>query len=77
MSERVRRREFLRRTALGIGALTAAPALLELSSRRAALAQRAGTLNYGMAGGFDTLDVTTTTFTRVGRIGLHVVDPLV
>lgn len=77
MSERVRRREFLRRTALGIGALTAAPALLELSSRRAALAQSTGTLTYGMAGGFDTLDVTTTTFTRVGRIGLHVVDPLV
>lgn len=77
MSERVRRREFLRRTALGIGALTAAPALFELSSRRAALAQSTGTLTYGMAGGFDTLDVTTTTFTRVGRIGLHVVDPLV
>ncbi len=77
MTQRMKRREFLRKAGLGIGALTVASALLELSGQRAALAQSTGTLTYGMAGGFDTLDVTTTTFTRVGRIGLHVVDPLV
>ncbi len=77
MAGRVKRREFLRKAGMGIGALTAGPALLELAGRRAALAQSTGTLTYGMAGGFDTLDVTATTFTRVGRIGLHVVDPLV
>ncbi len=34
-------------------------------------------LTYGMAGTFDKLDPNATTFSRVGRIALHVVDPLV
>ncbi len=78
---RVTRREFLRRAGAGAGALATASALsaLGVAGRwpAPAFAQGAGTLVYGMAGGFDTLDVTTTTFTRVGRIGLHLVDPLV
>lgn len=73
----LKRREFLRRAGIGIGALAAAEMLPGLRLPRAALAQSAGTLTYGLAGGFDTLDVTVTTFTRVGRFGLHVVDPLV
>ncbi len=39
-----------------------------------ALAQ---TLNYGMGGNFDQVDPNITTFTRVGRITLHVVEPLI
>jgi peptide/nickel transport system substrate-binding protein len=79
MADRMRRRDFLRRAGVGIGALAVGPTLMHLSGRGTALAQAqsTGTLTYGMAGGFDTLDVTTTTFTRVGRIGLHIVDPLV
>ncbi|MDR7544236.1 MAG: ABC transporter substrate-binding protein [Armatimonadota bacterium] len=79
MMERIRRRELIRRAGAGLGALAASQALPHLAWPRAALAQAqaTGTLTYGMAGGFDTLDVTVTTFTRVGRIGLHVVDPLV
>jgi peptide/nickel transport system substrate-binding protein len=73
----MKRREFLRRAGIGIGALAAAEMLPGLRLPRAALAQSTGTLTYGLAGGFDTLDVTVTTFTRVGRFGLHVVDPLV
>jgi peptide/nickel transport system substrate-binding protein len=42
-----------------------------------ALAQGQNTLTYGMSLPPDTLDVTVTTSTGVGRIGLHVVDPLV
>jgi peptide/nickel transport system substrate-binding protein len=75
--ERIRRRELLRRAGIGAGALAASQVLPGLGLPRPALAQGATTLTYGMAGGFDTLDVTTTTFTRVGRIGLHIVDPLV
>ncbi len=41
------------------------------------LAQSQDTLTYGMSLPPDTLDVTVTTSTGVGRIGLHVVDPLV
>jgi peptide/nickel transport system substrate-binding protein len=77
MMERIRRREFIRRAGAGAGALAVSHALWGLGWPRAAQAQATGTLTYGMAGGFDTLDVTVTTFTRVGRIGLHVVDPLV
>jgi len=40
----------------------------------AALAQ---TVTYGMGGNFDQVDPNLTTFTRVGRITLHVVEPLV
>jgi len=74
--DRIGRREFLKRAGIGAGALATAhawPRLLLPS----AYAQTTGTLTYGMAGGFDTLDVTATTFTRVGRIALHIVDPLV
>ena len=34
-------------------------------------------LTYGMAGTFDKLDPNATTFSRVGRVALHFVDPLV
>ena len=37
----------------------------------------AQTLNYGMAGNFDQVDPNLTTFTRVARITLQVVEPLV
>ena len=36
----------------------------------------AQTLTYGMGGNFDQVDPNITTFTRVGRITLHVVEPL-
>jgi peptide/nickel transport system substrate-binding protein len=36
----------------------------------------AQTLTYGMGGTFDRLDPNITTFTRVGRITLHIVEPL-
>jgi peptide/nickel transport system substrate-binding protein len=72
--DRIPRREFLKRAGMGVGAL-AASQVLPLLTR--AYAQSTGTLTYGMAGGFDTLDVTATTFTRVGRIALHIIDPLV
>jgi peptide/nickel transport system substrate-binding protein len=72
----MRRREFLRRAGIGLGALAASQALPRWLLPDAQ-AQGTGTLTYGMAGGFDTLDVTATTFTRVGRIGLHIIDPLV
>ncbi|OLC29395.1 MAG: hypothetical protein AUH31_07140 [Armatimonadetes bacterium 13_1_40CM_64_14] len=72
--DRIPRREFLKRAGMGVGAL-AASQVLPLLTR--AYAQGIGTLTYGMAGGFDTLDVTATTFTRVGRIALHIIDPLV
>lgn len=34
------------------------------------------TLRYGLAGNFDKLDPNATTFSRVGQIALHLVDPL-
>lgn len=37
----------------------------------------AQTLTYGMGGNFDKLDPNATTFTRVGRITYHVVEPLI
>lgn len=37
----------------------------------------AQTLTYGMAGNFDKVDPNATTFTRVGRITINVVEPLV
>ena len=36
-----------------------------------------GTLIYGLATKFDTLDPTVTTFSVIGKIGYHVFDPLV
>ena len=36
-----------------------------------------GTLTYGLATKFDTLDPTVTTFSVVGKLGYHVFDPLV
>ncbi|HEY6101931.1 MAG TPA: ABC transporter substrate-binding protein [bacterium] len=74
--DRIRRREFLKRVGIGAGALATAQAWPRILLP-AAQAQAPTTLTYGMAGGFDSLDVTTTTFTRVGRIGLHIIDPLV
>lgn len=35
------------------------------------------TMTYGMAGTFDKLDPNATTFTRVSRVTLHVVEPLI
>src|SRR3989442_14254050 len=75
--ERLKRRELFRRAGWGLSALAASQVLHRLSLPGPAYAQATGTMTYGMAGGFDTLDVTATTFTRVGRIGLHIVDPLV
>jgi peptide/nickel transport system substrate-binding protein len=72
----MRRREFLKRVGIGAGAAMTASAWPRILLP-AAQAQAVSTLTYGMAGGFDTLDVTATTFTRVGRIALHIVDPLV
>lgn len=77
MEARITRREALRRAGLAAGALAAGSTVASLGRPLPVLGQAADTLVYGMAGGFDTLDVTVTTFTRVGRIGLHVVDPLV
>lgn len=37
----------------------------------------AQTLTYGMGGNFDKVDPNATTFTRVGRISHHVVEPLI
>lgn len=73
---RMKRREFLKRVGIGVGALATSQALPRLFLP-GAYAQSTGILTYGMAGGFDTLDVTATTFTRVGRIALHIIDPLV
>src|SRR2546429_4103639 len=75
--ERIKGRGLFRRAGWGLGALAVSQMLSRLSMPGRAYAQATGTLTYGMAGGFDTLDVTATTFTRVGRIGLHLVDPLV
>src|SRR2546430_11045643 len=75
--ERIKRRELFRRAGWGLGALAVSQMLPRLSMPGRAYAQATGTLTYGMAGGFDTLDVTATTFTRGGRIGLHLLDPLV
>ena len=77
MSRGMTRRKFLKTAgAAGIGAAALTP-LLQAVSREVALAQTGGTLIYGMASPFDTLDVTVTTSSYVGRMGLHVVDPLV
>ena len=50
------------------------PLLAVLVLVPATLAQ---TVTYGMGGNFDQVDPNLTTFTRVGRITLHVVEPLV
>lgn len=34
-------------------------------------------LTYGLAGTFDKIDPNATTFSRVGRVALHIVDPLI
>jgi peptide/nickel transport system substrate-binding protein len=76
MARRVGRRAFLRTIGSGIGAATVGSALMKHSSRVAHAAQ-SGTLTYGMASSPDTLDVTVTTSSFTGRIGLHLSDPLV
>lgn len=77
MSEGMTRRRFLGAAGAGLGAAALAPLLGTLPQPEVVLAQGADTLVYGMASPFDTLDVTVTTATVVGRMGLHVVDPLV
>jgi peptide/nickel transport system substrate-binding protein len=65
---------------------TAAPAATEAPAAPAATAAPAApaattvdgpTLRYGLAGNFDKLDPNATTFSRVGQIALHLVDPLI
>lgn len=77
MSERISRREALRRAGLTAGAMALGPALAHMGRTERALAQASDTLIYGMASPFDTLDTTVTTSSYTGRMGLHVVDPLV
>jgi len=72
MSERISRREALRRAGLTAGAMTLGPTLAHLSRPDRALAQASDTLIYGMASPFDTLDTTVTTSSYTGRMGLHV-----
>src|SRR3990172_10548412 len=77
MSRGMTRRRFLGAAGAGLGAAALSPFLRTLPRPEAVLAQSTDTLIYGMASPFDTLDVTTTTSSYVGRMGLHVVDPLV
>ncbi len=77
MSRGMTRRRFLGVAGAGIGAAALSPFLRTLPHPDVVLAQAGDTLTYGMASPFDTLDVTVTTSTYVGRMGLHVVDPLV
>ncbi len=77
MSRGMTRRRFLGVAGAGLGAAALSPLLRTLPRPEVVLAQSADTLVYGMASPFDTLDVTTTTSSYVGRMGLHVVDPLV
>ncbi len=77
MSQGLSRRRFLRVAGAGIGATALAPFLRVAPRPDIVLAQGQDTLTYGMSLPPDTLDVTVTTSTGVGRIGLHVVDPLV
>ena len=77
MGRGMTRRRFLKVAGAGIGAAALSPLLQTASRPELALAQTSDTLFYGMASPFDTLDVTVTTATVVGRMGLHIVDPLV
>lgn len=54
-----------------------APAATEAPAAEPAPAADAPTLRYGLAGTFDKLDPNATTFSRVGQIALHIVDPLI
>lgn len=68
--------------AASIPAASAAAASVEASAAPSPAASAAGAasdavLTYGMAGNFDKLDPNATTFSRVGRIMLHIADPLV
>ena len=77
MIRRVSRRRFLRHAAVRMGALTLASRLIDLGHPAPASAQSKGTLTCGLAMGPETMDVTVTTSSDTGRIGLHLVDPLV
>ncbi len=59
-------------------AATAAPAAAatEAPAAPAATIVDGPTLRYGLAGNFDKLDPNATTFSRVGQIALHIIDPL-
>ncbi len=54
-----------------------APAPAATEAPAPAPAGAAPTLRYGLAGTFDKLDPNATTFSRVGQIALHIVDPLI
>ena len=58
-------------------AATTAPATDAATTAPAGAATDGAVLTYGMAGTFDKVDPNATTFSRVGRIALHIVDPLV
>jgi len=62
---------------VGAGALAVGRAMMWARLPAARAAQSGGVLTYGMASSPDTLDVTVTTSSFTGRIGLHLSDPLV
>ena len=77
MARRASRRQFLRHAAVGFGAATLASRFVDAGLPLPAAAQSRGTLTCGLAMGPETMDVTVTTSSDTGRIGLHLVDPLV
>ncbi len=77
MSQGLTRRRFLSVAGAGIGTAALGPFVRHALWPGMVLAQAADTLTYGLGAPFDTLDVTVTTATVTGRMGLHVVDPLV
>src|SRR5689334_18762287 len=63
---------------LSIALLAAVLVLSGVSATQARpVAQAKTALTYGISNNVDTLDPNVTTFTSVGRIMLHVVDPLI
>lgn len=58
-------------------AATEAPAPTTAAAPAPAATVDGPTLRYGLAGNFDKLDPNATTFSRVGQIALHIVDPLI
>jgi len=73
---RMRRRELLRKAGWNLGAIALGSQLVDWG-RPPALAQSGAALTCGLAMGPETMDVTVTTSSDTGRIGLHLVDPLV
>lgn len=62
--------------ALVLSACGGAPPAAEPTPAQAATPAEGPVLTYGLAGTFDKLDPNATTFSRVGQIALHLVDPL-